>query len=94
MIRNVVLVRLRDGFDPQWAADWRSRVAGLDLPGTVAYTTGADLGLREGTWTFALVADFEDEEAYRRYDLDEEHNRLREELAPWATDIARVQFAL
>ncbi|GAA1884712.1 Dabb family protein [Lapillicoccus jejuensis] len=94
MIRNVVLVRLRDGVDPSWAAHWRERVAGLDLPGTVAYTQGADLGLRDGTWSFALVADVVDEEAYRRYDLDEEHNRLRDELAPWAQDVARVQFEL
>lgn len=94
MIRNVVMVRLTPDHDPEAVAAIRDGFAALNTPGTVSYTIGPDLGLKEGTWSFAIVADFTDEDAYRVYDLDAEHNRLRGELAPHTSDIARVQFAL
>ncbi|HET9690111.1 MAG TPA: Dabb family protein [Acidimicrobiales bacterium] len=94
MIRNVVMVKLRDGHDAAAVDALFPRFRALDCPGTVAYSVGRDLGLREGGWSFAIVADFVDEAAYRAYDLDEEHNRLRGELAAHAEAIARVQFAL
>lgn len=94
MIRNVVMVKLRENHDPEWAADLRARFAALDCSGTVAYTTGPDMGLRDGNWSFAIVADFADVESYQRYDADEEHNQLRAELAPMAEQVARVQFEL
>ena len=94
MIRNVVMCKLAPGYDPEWLADLFRRFRGLDCPGTVSYTLGTDLGLKDGGWSFAIVADFVDADAYGAYDLDEEHNRLRAELAPHAEQIARVQFQL
>ena len=92
MIRNVVMVKLRPDHDPDWLNGLLGRFQALNVPGTVAYTVGTDLGLREGGWSFAIVADFVDADAYRRYDLDAAHNALRAELAPHAEQIARVQF--
>lgn len=94
MVRNVVLVKLKPGHDPEHAADLRARFAALHCPGTLSYTVGADAGLREGNWSFAIVADFADAAAYRGYDADEEHNLLRAELAPLAEQVARLQFTL
>lgn len=94
MIRNVVMVKLKNGHDPAWAADLRARFAALNCPGTLSYTVGPDIGLRDGNWSFAIVADFADVDAYRNYDADEEHNRLRAELAPHAEQVARLQFEL
>lgn len=94
MIRNVVMVRLRPDQDPARVADLLDRFRSLDCPGTLAYTVGSDAGLREGNWSFAIVADFTDEASYRAYDADEEHNRLRGELAPMAESVARVQFLI
>jgi hypothetical protein len=55
--------------------------------------TGVDAGLRPGNWSFSITADFVDEDAYVRYDLEAEHNRVRQELiAPICDDVARVQF--
>jgi hypothetical protein len=51
-------------------------------------------GLREGNWSFAIVADFTDAESYRQYDLEDGHNRLRAELAPHAEQVGRAQFEL
>ena len=92
MIRNVVLVRLKPGQDPARVAALQAGFLGLNCPGTLAYTIGDDLGLREGTWSFAIVADFTDAAAYRAYDLDTRHNELRAELAPMAEQVARAQF--
>jgi Stress responsive A/B Barrel Domain len=102
VIRNVVIGRLRSAADPaQQAADLAllqeglAGIAALRLPGLLAMSVGSDLGLREGAWTFAITNDWQDADAYRCYDADEEHNRLRREIfAVICQDIARVQFQL
>ena len=53
---------------------------------------GDDLGLREGNWSFAIVADFTDTAAYRAYDQDPAHNQARAALIPMTEQIARIQF--
>lgn len=94
MIRNVVMLKLRPDPDPAKVADIQRRLRALDCPGTLAYTVGPDAGLKEGNWSIAIVADFVDEESYRAYDADEEHNRIRADMAPLVESIARVQFRL
>ena len=102
MIRNVVVGRLRHTEDlGQQAADAAllqeglAGMAALRLPGMIAMNVGGDLGLRDGGWDFAITNDWEDAEAYRGYDADEEHNRLRREIfAKICEDIARVQIQL
>jgi hypothetical protein len=100
VIRNVVVGRLRPAEDPgQQAADAAllreglARIAALRFPGMIAMNVGTDLGVREGGWSFAITNDWRDADAYRVYDEDEEHNRLRREIfALICQDIARVQF--
>jgi Stress responsive A/B Barrel Domain len=94
VIRNVVLVRLKPGYDLAELADVQQDFRDLNCPGTISYTLGDDLGLRDGNWSYAIVADFTDADAYRGYDLDEAHNRARARLAPLAAEVARVQFEL
>lgn len=93
MIRSVVLCRLRPGADPALLDAALRSLDGVRTEGMLAFDNGRDLDLRDGTWDAAITADFVDEQAYRRYDLDEEHNRVRRELfAPACGEIARVQF--
>jgi hypothetical protein len=92
VIRNVVLVKLKPGQDPAEVADIQDDFRRLNCPGTLNYTIGSDLALREGNWSFAIVADFSDVAAYRAYDLDSAHNRARARLAPLVEQIARAQF--
>ncbi len=94
MIRNVVLVKLKPAQDATTVAGIQEGLRNLDCAGTVSYTVGDDLGLREGNWSFAIVADFADEGSYQAYDQDAEHNRIRALLAPLAEQVARVQFQL
>jgi quinol monooxygenase YgiN len=93
MVRNVVMVKLRPDADPEAVRAIQQGFVAMNCPGTISYTLGDDLGLREGNWSFAIVADFQDEDSYRAYDADAEHNRLRAQLAPYVSEIARVQFA-
>jgi hypothetical protein len=94
MIRNVVLVKLAAGHDAAEVAEIQDGLRGLNSPGTVSYTVGDDLGLREGNWSFGIVGDFADEQSYRDYDADAEHDRLRARLAPHVEQIARLQYAV
>jgi hypothetical protein len=63
MIRNIVLVKLKAGLDPAVAAKAQQAFLDLNCPGTLSYVIGDDLGLREGNWSFAIVADFTDADA-------------------------------
>ena len=100
VIRNVVVGRLRATDDPDQRAvdvarlrEGLAGIAALQLPGLLAMNVGCDLGLRDGGWSFAITNDWADAGAYRVYDADEEHNRLRREIfAKICQDIARVQI--
>ena len=49
---------------------------GVDL----RMVSGVDAGLREGNASYAITVDLADEQAYRVYDRDPEHNRIRAEM--------------
>lgn len=93
MIRNVVLARLKDGVKDE---DVRAMIAALRqirTPGLVSISVGQDLGLRDGNWDVAVVADLQDAESYRQYDSDPEHNRIRRDVvAPLVERIERCQI--
>ena len=96
MIRNVVVGRLRPGIDPSEIQPALDAILAMRVEG-VTYTVaaGVDLGLREGAASYAITGDFADEDAYRAYDADAEHNRIRREMfAPLSETVERVQFRL
>lgn len=94
MIRHAVMVNLRPDADRDHVERLLAGFRSLNCPETLAYSAGTDAGLREGNWSFLIVADFTGTEAFRAYDADPEHNRLRGELAPYVDQIARCQFEL
>lgn len=93
-IRHIVLFRFRPGTD---AADIAALGAALDdLPGQIdeirSYRHGADLSITDGTWDYALVADFASVDDYRSYATHPAHLAVIEaRVAPIAEQIARVQ---
>ena len=93
MIRNVVVGRVRPDVPRRQLEEALAAIVALEPPGCLDMRVGVDAGLREGNWSFSITADFADEDAYRRYDLEEEHNRVRRELfGPICEEIVRVQF--
>lgn len=96
MIRNVVVGRVQDGTDPDDVEEALQALRDLQVAGvTMRVVAGEDLGLREENASYVITGDFDDEDAYRIYDADEEHHRIRRELfAPISTSIERIQFRL
>ena len=95
MIRNIVVGRLRPDVAPDVVDAALQALLHLGPEGLIEMRAGRDAGLRAGNWGYAITADFVDEEAYRRYDLEDEHNRIRQEMFdPISESIARVQFVV
>lgn len=96
MIRNVVVGRVHGGVSPEEIERALQALRDLVVDGVdFTLVAGLDLGLRDGSASYALTSDFVDEDAYRAYDTDPEHNRVRAEMfAPMSEVILRVQFRL
>jgi len=77
----------------QVAAELR-RLPGL-LPVLRAYHVGPDLGLAEGNFEFAVVADFDDLEGLQTYRDNPEHREIIARfIQPIAAHRAAVQYQL
>ncbi|HEY8643842.1 MAG TPA: Dabb family protein [Candidatus Dormibacteraeota bacterium] len=95
MIRNVVLLKLKAETPPEQVERLVNELQGLQIPGLINISTGTDAGLREGNMDFVIVVDLEDEAAYRIYDEDAEHNRIRRDLvAPITERVERLQYRM
>ncbi|MGY1915275.1 Dabb family protein [Blastococcus sp. HT6-30] len=93
MIRNVVVGRVRAGVPQQRIEEALAAVVALHPPGCLDMRVGVDAGLRAGNWSFSITADFVDADAYRAYDAEAEHDRVRRELfAPISEEVVRIQF--
>jgi hypothetical protein len=63
------------------------------LPEVRSAASGADLGLREGNASFAVVLTFDDVDAYRVYADHPEHQRIiKQMIAPHIDSRHPVQF--
>lgn len=93
MIRNVVLMKFKAGTTPEQVQRLVNELQGMQIPGMLNVSTGGDAGLRDGNMDLGLVIDLEDEEAYKIYDQDAEHNRIRRDLVqPILERIERIQY--
>ncbi|GAA4856534.1 hypothetical protein GCM10023403_20680 [Pseudonocardia benzenivorans] len=92
----MVVGKVKDGVTVEQIEEALAAIRALSIDGVeMDVRTGVDLGLRDGNANFAITVDLPDEDAYRRYDADEEHNRVRRELfAPISASIDRIQFTL
>jgi len=92
VIRHISVFSLKDGVDASEITraldELRERV-----PLHVGHAYGPDAGLRAGNGGFGLSFDFADEGAYRAWDTDPEHERIRRErIVPLITGVLRCQF--
>ncbi|HLK76583.1 MAG TPA: Dabb family protein [Streptosporangiaceae bacterium] len=95
MIRHVVMFRwtaeATDAQKQQVAAEL-GRLPGL-LPVLRAYQVGPDLGLAEGNYEFAVVADFDDLEGLQVYRDNPEHQEIIARfIRPITAQRAAVQY--
>ena len=96
MLRHVVLFRWKSEVPEGHAANVAAALRALPSRGIpfTSYTCGTDLGMAgPNGWDFAIVGEFADEEAWRTYMDDSEHDRIRQDLiVPWVAERAMVQF--
>ncbi|HET8569619.1 MAG TPA: Dabb family protein [Candidatus Limnocylindria bacterium] len=93
MIRSVVLFSLKPGTRPEQLDAIVRAMKAIRFEGCISWDLARDLRLRDGNMPYAFVAEFVDAAAYRAYDTDEEHNRIRRELlAPVADKLERFQY--
>ena len=95
MIRHVVLARFREDASDDEIDAFITAMQRVHVDGMRSISCGRTAALRPGGWDYALVADFDDEGAYLRYDEAPDHLRVREELAPTlVVEAARAQLRL
>jgi len=93
LITHIYVAKLKPGTDPAAVEAWQAAIATLRIEGMAGLEMGHDAGIRDGNDDVAITADFADEAAWRRYDTDELHNRIRAEYArPIVESQQRCQF--
>lgn len=97
MIRHVVMFRFTPETTP---ADVASIVEGLGglpaaIPEIADYRFGPDIGVNDGNFDFAVVADFSSNDDYLAYRDHPLHRAvIAERIAPHVASRAAVQFEL
>jgi heme-degrading monooxygenase HmoA len=97
MIRHVALFTWTEGMtealEQQFAAELTAFAA--TLPGLRAYHLGPDEGINEGSFDFAVVADFDDVASYVAYRDNAEHQDIIRRLSrPNTKSRAAVQYEI
>ncbi|SEO38842.1 Dabb family protein [Trujillonella endophytica] len=93
MLRHVVVFTWSDDADEERRAATLAELARLPetVGGMTAFAVGPDAGLRAGNAHAALVADFPDVEAWRRYAEDPVHLQV---IAEYVTPILATRTAV
>jgi hypothetical protein len=82
MIRHVGIIRFNQGTSQEDIEAFAAAFMALEIEGMVARSAEPGIGLRgDKDADFVVLADFEDEAAFRRYDTDPDHEELRAGLA-------------
>lgn len=95
-LRHVVCFRFQPDTAPEQVAalaDGLRELPGL-IPEIAAYRVGPNLGINEGTWDFAVTADFASEADFVVYRDHPEHQaRIQGLVVPITAERVAVQFA-
>lgn len=95
MFHHVAVFRFREGTSDAAIEALRAALDGLpdEIPGIARYRVGPALGLVEGSWDFAVVAEFADEAGWRSYAQHPAHLAVSDTyVKPIVAEMARVQF--
>jgi hypothetical protein len=97
MIRHVVLMAWNETATPakvQQAVDELTAL-GPTLSGLRSYHAGSDVGINDGNYDFAVVADFDDAASYAAYRDDQRHRDIVSRLiAPMARNRVAIQYEI
>lgn len=96
MIRHIVLIKWTQNVtaDDIQATSRGFAALGSSIPGVRDMTFGPDLCLMEGTYDFAMVADFDSVEDWQAYRDHPDHIAFATRFSGLAQQAARVQFEI
>ena len=80
MIQTILLFTLRPGVTDEQIEVLRAGLAAIPFEGRHNMRLGRDIGLLDGAMDLAIVAEYDDEDTYRRWYGHPEHARVRDEL--------------
>ena len=80
MIQTILLFTLRPGVTDEQIEALRAALAVIPSEGRRNMRLGRDIGLVDEAMDLAIVTDYDDEDAYRRWLAHPEHARVRAEL--------------
>jgi len=93
-IRHVAIFTFKEGVD-RVGINRALDALRANVPGFTSCAYGFDAGLKSGNADLAVSYDFADEAAYKKWDTDAEHERIRrEQILPYVSAVSRVQFRL
>ncbi len=97
MIRHVVLMAWTGEATPEKVRQVIDELTALgpSLSGLRSYHAGSDLGINEGNFNFAVVADFDDVESYVAYRDNPAHRDIVSRLVtPMLRERVAVQYEI
>ncbi len=97
MLRHVVLMRWKPEATDDQRQDVRDGLATLPaaIPEIQSYQFGDDLGIVEGNFEFAIVADFHDRAAFQIYAKHDAHQKfIAESIRPILRERAAAQYEI
>ena len=97
MIRHVSLFTWTEGMTAEMEEQFAAELTAFasTVPGLRAYQTGRDVGINEGNFDFAVVADFDDPDSYIGYrDSDVHQDIIRRFSRPNTKSRAAVQYEI
>jgi hypothetical protein len=96
-LRHVVLLRFKDETSDDSKRAMRAALEALpaQIPELLAYRVGADAGLVEGNFDFAIVADLAGAQAFRVYAEHPAHKAaIEQRIRPILAERVAVQYRL
>lgn len=93
-VRHIALFKFAEGTSEEDIAGISRTLQALpgQIPALRNYTAGPDLGLSDGTWDYAVVADVDDLPSFEAYRDHPEHRRVvTDVIGPCIVDRASTQ---
>ena len=97
MLRHVVLLRWKPGTSAGQKQAVREGLTALPaaIPQIRSYRFGDDVGISDGNFEFAIVADFDDRSDFQIYAAHDAHQKLiAERIRPILQERAAVQYEI
>ncbi len=96
MLKHIIMIKFKPGTPESDIRQIEAGLAGLPavIDEIIRFEFGRDLVREERSFDFALVADFADLEALKRYQVHPAHQEVAAKVRQAAAQIVAVDFAL